>query len=379
LKIVHVVTYISEDGAFGGPVTVASEQARALAAAGHDVTILAGAPAARSYDENGVSYRLFKARPVLPRSGFALVAAPNLWRAAFRARKSWDVAHMHLARDLVMLPTARVFRAFGVPMVTQTHGMVRARSDWTARILDAVFTRPILHKSAQVFALTDDEVEQLRKVAPRSNVSRIKNGVRVEASPVEDRKERVLFLARLHSRKRPQSFVEMAQILAPKFPRHEFVLAGADEGELVAVKAAIAASGLDAQISWVGAVPPSEVGQLMASAAVYVLPSVNEVFPMTILEAFQAETPVVTTSSLGMADLCEKFEAALITDGSPRGLAIAVERLLVDADLRVRLKAGGLRLVRDELNITAVARQLADAYRAAQSRDIRIRNRKEVQ
>lgn len=360
------MTYISDDGAFGGPVTVAREQAQELVTGGHEVTILAAGPQAREYEENGVLYRLFKANRLFARSGFAFVSAPGLWLAAWRSRRFWDVAHIHLARDLVTLPTARVFRMLRVPIVAQTHGMIRARSDWAARVLDALFTRPLLEKSSTVFALTDDEDDELRRVAPRARVTRIKNGVRIgDLPPSHTRRSLVLFLARLHPRKRPTHFVRMAQLLAPKFPQHEFLLAGADEGEGAAVRAAISDAGSGVDISWIGPVPPSQTADLMASAQVYVLPSVNEVFPMTILEAFRVGTPTVATSSLGVADLCQKHGAALITDGSPEELAAGVESLLTNDDLRSRLSAGGYELLRDELDIAAVTRQLVAEYEAA--------------
>jgi len=99
---------------------------------------------------------------------------------------------------------------------------------------------------------------------------------------------------------------------------------------------------------------------------------------MTILEAFRAGTPTVTTSSLGVADLCEQFEAALITDGSPENLAEAVESLLTDSDLVDRVQSGGFRLVREELDIAVIARKLVAAYDDARALTVRSHQRKEA-
>ena len=43
MRILHVVTLVSPDGAFGGPVRVAENLARELRRRGHDVTVAAAA------------------------------------------------------------------------------------------------------------------------------------------------------------------------------------------------------------------------------------------------------------------------------------------------------------------------------------------------
>ncbi len=100
----------------------------------------------------------------------------------------------------------------------------------------------------------------------------------------------------------------------------------------------------------------------MASARVYVLPAINEVFPMTVLESFVAGTPVVTTSSLGIAPDCERFGAALVTDGTVEALAAAVLQVRTDQDVAESLRRGAATYLRDELDIRSVARELQDEY-----------------
>ena len=81
MKIIHVVTLFTPDGAFGGPTRVAVNQTRELRTRGHDVTL---AGAALGYGEtlpkaiDGVPVRLFPARRVVPRTGFAGLTSPGL-------------------------------------------------------------------------------------------------------------------------------------------------------------------------------------------------------------------------------------------------------------------------------------------------------------
>lgn len=365
MKIAHVVTYVSPDGAFGGPVRVAIGQAEALAERGHDVTVYAAAPPelAGTSCRDGYTLRTFPARRFAPVGGFAAMAAPGLTRALARNATSFDVAHIHLARDLVTIPAARTFRSARVPYVVQPHGMIDASSHPLARPLDAFMTRRLLRDAKVVLTLTAREVDDISGIESAARTAPISNGVRVgELLPYETREDLVLFLARLHPRKRPLAFVEMARILRERLPTTRFVIAGPDEGEGSTVRAAIAGAEMGDRLEWIGAVSPDQTEQLLASARVFVLPSVGEIFPMTILESLRVGTPVVTTDSLGIAPDCKRYGAAVITNGEPDQLAEGVVAITSSAVEAARLRQGGLAYLRQELDIDTVARSLEMHY-----------------
>lgn len=371
VRIAQVVTYVSPDGSYGGPTSVAFAQSAALARLGHTVTVFAGAPIGEETEEirDGFSLRLFPAHILQRRLGFAGMRAPELTQALRAELGSFDVLHLHLARDLVTLPVGRLALRRGIPYLAQTHGMIDASTNPLAPLVDRMLTKPILRGAAQVLALTDQEEDDLRGVEPHAAVGRIRNGVRVMTPPpLEGRPPVVLFLARMHERKRPLAFVEMARLVAVEHPEAQFSMWGPDEGQGLAVKRAIADSDLGDRLMWHGPASPDKVPALMASSQVYVLPSVGEVFPMTMLEAFQQGTPTVTTESLGIADKCHELGAALITDGSANQLAIAVGSLLDRGGRADLVREQASAYLGNELNIDDVAAELGDAYLHATER-----------
>lgn len=370
MRIAHVVTYISHDGAFGGPVTVATSQAEALARRGHDVTVFAASPPSEVHDiqRSGVNVRTFPGFFLHRRLGFAGLYAPRLTASIRSQISDFDVFHIHLARDMVTLPVTRLVRSQQRPYVVQTHGMIDASRHPLARPVDAWEVRKALAGADSVLTLTSEEANDIRQVQPLATIRHINNGVTLPAAPRRDPETvKVLYLARLHRRKRPTAFVEMAHLLHAQDVEAHFVLAGPDEGEGEAVRQA-AGGDKNQIVSIVGGVDPVESKRLMASASVYVLPSVGEVFPMTILEAFQTGTPVVTTDSLGIADLCRSYGAALVTDGTPSQMAAAVRQVLEDPAVASGLRQGALRLLRDKMNVDDVSKSLEDIYVAAQAR-----------
>ncbi len=364
MRIAQVVTYISPDGAFGGPVTVARAQCAALAGLGHEVTLFAGAPVPRATVRvvDGYRERLFPARNLAKGLGFAGLRAPRL-TAYLRAHASdFDVAHVHMARDLVTLPAAWTLERRGLPVVIQPHGMIDRSGRILAKLLDAVATARTLTRASTVLSLTPVEDAELTQVAPHAMTSRIVNGIALQDLPdYGDRRPEVLFLARLHPRKRALAFVEMAGLLGSRYPEIVFSLVGPDEGDGEAVRKAIAASGLSS-LSWVGALPPSEAAVRLRSASVFVLPSSGEVFPMTMLEAFSAGTPTVCTDSLGIAEECRRYGAAIVTDGSVDQLADAVSSILDAPAIAGALRAGAQRYLRERLDIQQVAGSLEVIY-----------------
>lgn len=371
MKIAHVVTFTSADGAFGGPTRVALGQAKALVELGHEVTVFAGTPAGEETDTqlDGFRLRTFPVRKLAPFGGFATLW-PRGMRAALKSQAhEFDVAHIHLARDLATLPAALLFGRMGVPYVTQCHGMIDRSDKVLAGVLDRLATRRALAQSRSWLLLTAAEEKDLAAISVPQRLTPIRNGVEArEVTSLDGRADTVLFLARLQQRKRPVAFVQMAQLLASRLPQTSFILVGPDEGEGEAVTRAIQQAGLGERIRWVGAMPPSETLSAMADARVYVLPAVDEVFPMSILESFSAGTPVVTTSSLGIAADCERHGAALITDGSPDQLAEATYRAHQNRETADALRGGALAYIRSELDVRAVARDLVSEYRVATGR-----------
>lgn len=362
MKIVHVVTYISEDGAFGGPIAVALAQLKELARQGHDVELLGGWDGKAKVEAVGFPVTTFKVRR-LWKSGFSGLWAPGLARAARTRAKSGAMIHVHLARDLVTLPAALAVSSYVRPAL-QTHGMVMPDRRMVARLLDRVLTSRVLRRARGVLALTESEGRGIRDLAGGSVVVEvIANGVQVPESSVRSpRENEVLFLARLHPRKRVLAFGEMCKVLVQRGVSVRCTVVGPDEGDLPKLKAFIKENALDDLLVYEGVLPTGQAVTRISQASVYVLPSTGEVFPMTVLEALAAGTPVVTTSDSGIAPHLHELRAAEITDGTPEELADAVQRILTQEPLRACLVSNGYRGLATTFSIEAVVTRLTTLY-----------------
>ncbi|WP_137992095.1 glycosyltransferase [Streptomyces vilmorinianum] len=333
LRILHAVTLHSPTHAFGGPVRVAVNLSRGLAGRGHQVRLTAlgdgfeGGSLPTEVD--GVPARLYRARSILP-LGFSGITSPALLAGASALVRDADIVHVHLARDLVTLPVALAALRAGRPLVLQTHGMVDPSEKLLAKVLDAVAVRRVLRGASAVLYLTGRERKDLDAVVggPLTQAVRLVNGVPAqEPRPAPAGPPRILYAARLQARKRPTDFVAAVPEILRHHPDATFVLAGPDEGERAAVDALVAELGVGDRVSRPGPLSSERMLQELRRAHVYVLPSVDEPFPMSVLESLSVGTPAVVTTSNGLAhDIEEAGAGRVITEAA--GIAPAVRALL---------------------------------------------------
>lgn len=372
LRILHVVSLVSPSGEYGGPTRVALNQARSLAEAGHHTIVAAGQ---RGYSTvpttlQGVPVKLFPVRRLVPRTGFAGIYSPGLLRWLGPAIRRCDVVHVHLARDLLTMPAALLARRLRVPYVIQTHGMIDHSDKALARLLDAVATRPVLERAEAVFHLTDQERVDLLGVAGRRlPLVELRNGIGAEAEAnrvprTDTSATEVLYLARLHQRKRPLDFVQAAAALLPDHPDVTFRLIGPDEGEGGRVSEALAHVN-SPRLRWDGPIPMEKVAAAMGKAAIYVLPSVDEPYPMTVLEAMLHGCAVVVTDSCGLAPLVVRSGSGVVTSPGAPAVQTALRQLLGDPHRRLAMGAAAQRTAHTELGMDAVTGTLLDTYAGA--------------
>jgi len=105
----------------------------------------------------------------------------------------------------------------------------------------------------------------------------------------------------------------------------------------------------------------SDVPEVLGSADVFVLASQNEGNPLSLMEAMAAGLPVVATAVGGVPELIEDLiSGLLVVPGDCDGMAVAMLRLLHDAELRRTMAASAGRRAAQAFS----ASQMAQGYMA---------------
>ncbi|WP_238421096.1 glycosyltransferase [Gordonia sp. 'Campus'] len=377
MRILQVLTLLSRAGEFGGPATVAVNQSRALAERGHQVTLIAGSfdGHAAAPDVAGVRILTFPTRTVGTAPSFSRIVSPSMLRWIWLHANEFDVAHVHLSRDFVTLPATRLLARRRVATHVQTHGMINPRPSLPYQVIDKTLTIPAVRHAHTAFYLNDVELTKLRSaIGGTPRYAYLANGVPLSqpvpvAAPADDDLPEVLFLARLHPRKRAVTFARAAAELAVRFDAR-FTIAGPDEGDGPAVDEVIdtfrtvCGPELGSRIRRDPPLPSDAVPARLASASIFVLPSVHEPLPMSVLEAMAVGLPVVVTDTCGFAGLIAEADAGLVVDDSVEALSAALGALLADPDGARARGARARRAVEDRWGIGTVARELEARYAA---------------
>ncbi len=129
--------------------------------------------------------------------------------------------------------------------------------------------------------------------------------------------------------------------------------------------------GVAPYITWVG--QRGDVPRLLAALDIYVMTSLDEMFPVAALEAMAARLPIVATAVGGIPECAQHEQTALVVPAAdPTALAGAIRRLLGDASLRDTLAGNARRAAREQFSlqsqtprVEAVFERVLDRVRSA--------------
>jgi len=147
----------------------------------------------------------------------------------------------------------------------------------------------------------------------------------------------ILYLGRLNKRKNISSLVAAMEFVNDAV----LVIAGKKDGDYLKLKDLISKKNLQKQVKFTGHVSSKDISILYRLAHVFCFPSFVEGFGLPPLEAMATGTPVVTSHTTSLPEVCH--EAALYADPkNPREIAAKINNLLDDESLHSVMSSKGL-------------------------------------
>lgn len=240
-----------------------------------------------------------------------------------------DVIHTHFIVPSGLVAWA-LARRFGIPYVLTAHGSDVPgynpdRFGLLHRWLRPAWNR-ILSGAAAVTSPSRFLAELMCAHGCPLPIQVVPNGHRPRAPLGEARRNRVLVVARMFPRKGVQHFIEAVRSFGADW---EFVIAG--DGPYRAELEALARS-VASRVRFVGFVDCETLRALYESSRILVFPSLQENFPMVLLEAMDAGCAVITTDAEGCAEVVGDA-GLVVARGQSQGIRTALERLMTDPAL----------------------------------------------
>ena len=279
--------------------------------------------------------------------------------AAARLGKPYDIINVHEPSAAVI---SSFKRAAGNPVVVVTSYGVERRA-WELALEEvrlgrkgpALKTRLIypltslwqskvgLQRADHIFCCNAEDRDYLLgwlKIADHK-LTRIYPGadkIYAEAAKRRDyaRATRLLFAATWRKNKGIEDLVPAFTILAERHPELVLIVLGGGMPESLILTEFPEPH--CPRTSCVNATSEMETAAAFAAADIYVLPSLLEGTPLTLIEAMMSGLPIVTTATCGMKDVIQHGRNGLLVPiRSPEAIVRAVERLISSSEYRARL------------------------------------------
>lgn len=273
-------------------------------------------------------------------------------------RHGVDVVHTHNTKPLLYGgPAARLA---GLPKVVHTrHGQRHGAT----RVHDVMFG--LASRCAhRMVCVSQDAARCCRDegVAP-GLIDTIHNGVDTRRFPFHGPAlgGPALYVGRLSPEKDLETLLKAGAAVSRRDPSFRLVIAG--EGPCKASLESFAGElGIREHVRFLGAV--SSVPALLRTAGVFVLSSLSEGLPVTVLEAMATGLPVVATAVGGTPEAVEHgMSGLLVAKGDDAALAGALEKVMNDSDRAREMGKAGRRRVEAEFSAGVMVHRYEALYR----------------
>jgi glycosyltransferase involved in cell wall biosynthesis len=184
----------------------------------------------------------------------------------------------------------------------------------------------------------------------------------------------ILFMSRLDEKKGLDLLIRAFARVRQRFTASVLVVAGSGEAPFEKSLRLLAERELVADaIEWAGFVSGAAKRDLLARAAVFVLPSYSENFGVAVVEAMAAGLPVVISDQIGIHPAITQGGAGLVTPCNVSALSEAMIAALSDPAAARAMGERGRQVASNEFSIPVVAGRLASLYQSILDRRLSVR------
>jgi len=116
------------------------------------------------------------------------------------------------------------------------------------------------------------------------------------------------------------------------------------------------------KVNFLGIIPNEELPKVLRRYEIYVLPSLYEGMPKTLLEAMSCGLACIGTKVAGIREVIADRKTGMLSDADSRGLAASIHSLFEDPDLRRELGREARKFIIDNFSIKSQLKKELQLY-----------------
>lgn len=317
----------------GGIAIHAHEMSKMQASLGHEVTVYTSIWDDEPLEEVRDNYRIFRFRGI---TIFRNPIAPSLFYNLSRERNKHDIihAHSHLYSSTVFCAFMKIIGSS--PLVITNHGLISSIAPmWIQKLYIPTVARCVYRISDKIICYTETERDRLIDLGVNAEkISVIHNGVDTDHfAPLANipAKNQILWIGKYVPGKGVEYLLRGFQLFSREFPDYTLLMIGRGPQKDDCTKM-IEDLGLNEKVILRDFVDNKDLPEIYQQSSLFVLPSLMEGVPRTILEAMACGVPVACTELPQLVKIVSGC-GLLFPPKDPEALAAALSTLVSDHEM----------------------------------------------
>lgn len=364
MKILHVTKKYPD--ALGGDAIVVANLEKQQQLAGNEVIILTSNCKEIKKNKNVFTYGLLDTPSSLDaitiKRLFSLVRLFFL-SFSFLEKNKPDVIHTHSIDMAFFISFAA--RLYQIPIVHTFHSVTfnESQQHFLRRNTELFFLKHT--KPKKIIVLNPADIKDFKKKG-FTNIVFIPNGIILEDWMQGKTKKNKIFtfisVGRLEEQKGFTYLLKAATIVKKENKQFCIQIVG-DGSQYPTLLKLIVENKLEDTVSLLGSKNTKELRDLYGEADAFILPSLWEEFPITLLEAWASKLPAIVTDIGAIPEICKnETNALIIHPAKEKEIAYAMEKLINNKTLANKLATNGYEEVIKKYQWKIIAGAVTKTY-----------------
>lgn len=392
MKILQVIPFF--EPSYGGPVTSAYGLSEKLAEKGHDVYVYTTDIKKDNthledfekikFNNGRIKILYAKCLNCWIGNNLGMIFSREMRKNIKMNLRNFDIVHIHEIRGIPTIYIWYYARKYGIEYVLQAHGA--APIDYLSQtklllifklIYHSLFGKNILKDASNAIALTDIEKKQYMDLGiPESKIKIIGNAIDLEnyvnlpdkgnfrkRYSLKSNEKIILYLGQIHPIKGLDLLIDSFSELLKEKSDLKLIMVGPDSGNLSKLKEKIADLQIEDKVLFTGPIYGIKKLEAYVDADIYVLPSLYETFPNTVLESAVCGTPVIITENCGLSHIFKKRKLGIVVKSDVKDLKNAISQLLNDEILKSKIATNTKNWVFENYSWEEISKKFEEVYK----------------